>query len=104
MPSIDLILESYKLYISSELVAEIEMFVAAIDLFLSSQIREGVWNSFCIGSIYNRIRMIEEEGSLPGEEFIPESRRNFITSVDADCGSCNGGPLRIIIRDYIFNY
>lgn len=59
----------------------------AIELLLSSQIREGVWDSFCIGSISNRIRMIEEEGGLPGEEFIPESRRVFITSVDADCDS-----------------
>ncbi|PMD37601.1 hypothetical protein L207DRAFT_78884 [Hyaloscypha variabilis F] len=59
----------------------------AIDLMLSSQIREGVWDSFCIGSISNRIRCIEEEGGPPGEDFIPESRRVFVTSVDADCDS-----------------
>jgi hypothetical protein len=64
----------------------------AIELLLSSQIREGVWDSFCIGSISNRIRMIEEEGGLPGEDYIPESRRVFITSVDADCGRCKGEP------------
>ena len=62
----------------------------AIDLMLSSQIREGVWDSFCIGSISNRIRCIEEEGGPPGEDFIPESRRVFVTSVDADCGRCPG--------------
>ena len=57
----------------------------AIELMLSAQIREGVWDSFCIGSISNHIREIEEEGGLSGEHFIPESRRIFITSVNADC-------------------
>jgi len=59
----------------------------AIDLMLSYQIREGVWDSFCVGSISNCIRLIEEEGGIPGEGYIPESRRAFITSIDADCDS-----------------
>jgi hypothetical protein len=57
----------------------------AIDLMRSHQIREGVWDSFCVGSISNCIRLIEEEGGIPGDDYIPESRRVFITSVDADC-------------------
>lgn len=60
----------------------------AIDLMLlSSQIREGVRDFFCIGSISNHVP-IEEEGGLPGEDCIPESRNIFITSVDAECGRC----------------
>lgn len=57
-----------------------------IKLMLSSQIREGLWDLFCVGSISHRIRMIEEEGGLSGEDFIPESRPVFNTNVNADCG------------------
>jgi hypothetical protein len=56
----------------------------AIDLMLSSHFTEGVWDSFCTGSISKRIRSIEEEGGVPGESYIPERRRVFITSGNTD--------------------
>lgn len=56
----------------------------AIDLLSSSAWREGIWDSGACAAIAKWLRSLEEEGSKPGDDFIPEHRRAFLTSGNID--------------------
>lgn len=43
-----------------------------------------MWDSLIIAHIANWIRSVEEEGGGFDDEYIPESRRAFLTSADID--------------------
>jgi hypothetical protein len=56
----------------------------AIDLLYSSPYREGIWDSGAIASISGWIRSVEVRCNGGNEEYIPESKRVFLTSANVD--------------------
>jgi len=69
----------------------------AIDLLHSSPYREGIWDSFAVWAISNWLRNIEEESLKPGDDYIPEHKRAFLTSGTLDLYNRRGN-LQCTIR------
>jgi hypothetical protein len=61
----------------------------AIDLLSGTPWREGVWDSAAVAAIAKWVRILEEEGGDP-DEFIPEHRRVFVTSLNIDLNNRRG--------------